>query len=289
MQIGDGADFDDMDGLADGNGRWNGSTWSGLHGLGRNNGYYNGSAWSDLHGLGRNNGYWNGTTWSDLRGLADGNGSWNPQSGDWSGLADGNGSWNPQSGDWSGLADGNGSFNTMTQQWQGLADGNGVYNTANGAWAGLAQGYLPAVLQTNAGMVPMEGYFGQDDEQAAAKAAGATWSGRVEVKDAATGNYLPILPNGVMVSLMAGSRLISKVKADAGGNAAFMDMIAPANSPLSYMVEADGYETKTVPASSGTVTTISLVRKSALAGMHLGTWLLIAGAAGVIGWNLWKK
>jgi hypothetical protein len=279
MQIGDGADFDDMDGMSDNNGRWNGS------------------AWSDLRGLGRNNGYYNGSAWSDLRGLADGNGSWNAESGQWTGLADGNGSWDATTQQWSGLADGNGSFNTMTQQWNGLADGNGVYNSANGAWHGLAQGYLPAVLQTNAGNVPMEGYFGQavpDDEHAAAVAAGATWSGRAIIKDAATGNYLPFIsasgkPNNVMVTLMAGKTEISKVAADAGGNVAFINMIAPANAPLTYKVEASGYETKVVPASSGTVTEISLERKSALAGMHMGAWLLIAGAVGVIGWNYFKK
>jgi hypothetical protein len=285
MQIGEGANWDDIEGLEDGNGTWDAQSgqWAGLA---DNNGHWNGKSWSDLRGLADGNGSFNTMTQA-WQGLADGNGVYNSQSGAWNGLADNNGRWNGKSwSDLRGLGDGNGVWNAESGDWTGLASNNGVYNGT--AWSDLAQGYIPAVLDTNAGPAAMDmnGYFGQ-------AAAPATWSGRVIVKDAATGMFIPFMtggkPGNVLVSLMAGDKEIAKVAADAGGNAAFMNMTAPVNAPLTYKIEASGYESKVIPASSGTVTEVALMKQHALAGMNVGTWLLVAGVAGLVGWNLWKK
>jgi hypothetical protein len=103
-----------------------------------------------------------------------------------------------------------------------------------------------------------EGLFGDEGVFGDVK-----FSGRVEVRNAETENYVP----GAAVSLLygpldypEGAGHVKTVLTDAGGNAKFMNMAtAIPGERFWYRVSAPGYEAQDIPADSGIIKTVNLV------------------------------
>jgi hypothetical protein len=137
-----------------------------------------------------------------------------------------------------------------------------------------------------------EGLFG--DEGLFGLGAGTAFKGRIEVKDAATGNYIP----GAAATLHYGPldhpesvKLGPTNLTDAGGNVLFDLTTADPAEAFWYSISAPGYVSKQmVPAESMTLKTISLDKVGAVGGVPVAA-LAVGGVAvlGILAFAFFKK
>jgi hypothetical protein len=104
----------------------------------------------------------------------------------------------------------------------------------------------------------------QQAAKLAADAAKRTFNGRVEVKDAATGNYIPAAAVSLLYGPLdypEGAGHVKTSLTDAGGNAKFMKVttLLPGER-FWYRVSAPGYAAQDIPADSGVIAAVNLAK-----------------------------
>jgi hypothetical protein len=122
-------------------------------------------------------------------------------------------------------------------------------------------------------------------------AAPSSFSGRIEVKDAGSGNFIA----GATVTLLSGDKepavTVGVFNTDKGGNAAFMDVSPEAGTGgpnYWYRVEAPGYISQTIVAAPNTVRTVLLAKP---AGKGVPIPAIVGGVVilGILGYAFFKK
>jgi hypothetical protein len=137
-------------------------------------------------------------------------------------------------------------------------------------------------------------YFAEESIYGLGQDAGA-FSGRVEVKDAASGSFI----KDASVTLLNGDKdpnaamTVGVFNTDAGGNAAFMN-VAPEGGTGGpnywYKVEASGYAPQVVPATPNVVKSILLAKSGGRgAGVPVAAAVGAVAILGILGYAFFKK